>query len=161
MMKRPCASWEFRYPLYHPQNDGGQGSVCFSTNTDIHIIFNLPIQNIGVRALGCQKQMDAKSTSLPGQSSKDSFRFFRYFLCVLWSFRPYPAFPQPRRTLQRFSETPVHLFPVLRKAAHIVSQIVLFATFQFFNNRRQLRQCILVLLNDTNAAPLCCECFSS
>ena len=58
-----CILGNFGIRFTIPQNDGGQGCVCFSTNTDIHIIFNLPIQNIGVRALGCQKQMDAKSTS--------------------------------------------------------------------------------------------------
>lgn len=111
MMKRPCASLGISVSaLPSPKMMVDKVASAFP-QIRISILFLICPFRILASGRWVAKNKWMPKAHPAGQSSKDSFRFFRYFLCVLWSFRPYPAFPQPRRTLQRFLETPGSPFP--------------------------------------------------
>ena len=65
-----------------PDDDGGQRGVCATTNANVHIVLNLPRQNISVRALGRKNQMNAKGTALTGNQCKTSFNLCQQFLAA-------------------------------------------------------------------------------
>ena len=62
------------------QDNHGQNIIGSAANPAIDVVLNLSVQNSGIGTLGCQDQVDAKGSSLPGDHGQSAFDFDYGFL---------------------------------------------------------------------------------
>ena len=55
------------------QDDLGKNAVRPAADPEIHVVLDLPRNDVGVRALGCDDQVDTEGTAQPGDGRQSVF----------------------------------------------------------------------------------------